>query len=191
MKNKILLIIDPQIDFITGALPVPDAERAMNALAGYIRARNEDYQRIIMTADRHPMRHCSFKGYGGEWPRHCVADSVGAAIWPAVMDALLVTPDKVTVLHKGEDESREEYSIFINAAAAETIFSIIRTHNIRQTDICGLAGDVCVADTIRDCISLIPDFRINVLSDFTPSIDGGKTLRTIISGHRLSSTGPI
>lgn len=72
--KKLLLIIDPQIDFITGTLPVPGAVDAMDSLAEYIRRNNSDYDRVIVTADRHPMRHCSFKAEGGKWPAHCVAD---------------------------------------------------------------------------------------------------------------------
>lgn len=173
------------MDFITGSLPVPGAEKAMNALAEYIRSHNVEYSHIIVTADRHPMHHCSFKSEGGEWPRHCIADSVGAAIWPAVMDGLLDTPDKVIVLHKGEDALREEYSIFKNIAAAERILSILESDNIGQIDICGLAGDVCVADTIRDGIAMKLSQKINVLIDFTPSIDGGNTLDSLISGLQL------
>ena len=187
MKSKLLLIIDPQIDFITGSLPVPGAEFAMNALAGYIRSHSAEYAAIVVTADLHPMRHCSFVEEGGEWPRHCIADSEGAAIWPAVMDELLVDPDKVTVLHKGENAEREEYSIFKNAAAAERIRQIIEADNIGQIDICGLAGDVCVSDTIRDGISLAA-VPINVLVDLSPSIDGGHTLQSVISDYGLSST---
>ena len=181
MRNKLLLIIDPQVDFITGSLPVPGAEMAMNALAGYIRSHNAEYTHVIVTADRHPMRHCSFKREGGEWPVHCVSDSVGAAIWPPVMNALLDNPDRVTVLHKGEDAQREEYSIFKNSVAAERILHILETANIEQIDICGLAGDVCVADTIRDGIALKLPQKINVLTNYTPSIDGGNTLESIIS----------
>lgn len=185
MRNKLLLIIDPQVDFITGSLPVPGAEKAMNALAEYIRSHNAEYSHIIVTADRHPMRHCSFKSEGGVWPRHCIADSVGAAIWSPVMDGLLDTPDKVTVLHKGEDALREEYSIFKNIAAAERILFILESDNIGQIDVCGLAGDVCVADTIRDGIAMKLSQKINVLIDFTPSIDGGNTLDSLISGLQL------
>lgn len=47
MNNRLLLIIDPQIDFITGALPVPDAEKAMDALAEYLLRNNHDYTHII------------------------------------------------------------------------------------------------------------------------------------------------
>lgn len=181
MDKKILLIIDPQIDFITGSLPVPGAEMAMNALAEYIGSHNAEYSHIVVTADRHPMRHCSFKSEGGEWPHHCIADSVGAAIWPPIMNELLKTPDKATIVHKGEKAFSEEYSLFKNAAATECILHIINTNNIRQIDICGLAGDVCVADSIRDFVAMKLPQKIKIFSNFTPSIDGGKTLNSIIS----------
>lgn len=181
MTNKLLLIIDPQIDFISGTLPVPGAETAMDALAQYIRAHGDDYSLIVVTADRHPMRHCSFESEGGEWPRHCVADTVGAAIWPRIMDELLGMPDKVVVLHKGEDAGWEEYSIFKNRQASETIMRIIKADEIGQIDICGLAGDVCVADSIRDFLALKLPQTINILTDFSPSIDGGETLDSINS----------
>lgn len=188
MIKKLLLIIDPQVDFITGSLPVPGAEKAMNALAEYIRSHIAEYSHVIVTADRHPMRHCSFKQEGGEWPAHCVSDSVGAAIWPPIMNVLLNYPDRVAVLHKGEDDIREEYSIFKNSVATERILGILEADKIGQIDICGLAGDVCVADTIRDSIDLKLPQKINVLTDYTPSIDGGNTLNWIISKNKLSCT---
>ncbi|PWL61227.1 MAG: nicotinamidase [Bacteroidales bacterium] len=181
MKNRLLLIIDPQIDFITGSLPVPGAEQAMNLLSEYLRSNSCDYTHVIVTADRHPMRHCSFKSEGGKWQTHCVADSVGAAIFPPIMDRLLDIPDKVTILHKGENTATEEYSILKNKDAAERILAIIKDKNIEQTDICGLAGDVCVADTIRDWMTYPLNTKLNVLKEFTPSIDGGKTLDSLIS----------
>lgn len=186
MKNKLLLIIDPQIDFINGSLPVPGAEIAINALSEYLRKHCADYAAIIVSADRHAMRHCSFVSEGGKWPMHCVADSIGAAIWPAIMDVLLTMPDKVTVLHKGENPDTEEYSIFKNKHAASKIREIIRDNDINNIDICGLAGDVCVADTIRDYMKLTSSIKLNVLKEFSPSIDGGKTLDFLISKFVLS-----
>lgn len=184
--NKVLLVVDPQIDFITGSLPVPGAESAMNALAGYIRRHGPEYAHIIVTADRHPMRHCSFKQENGRWPRHCVADSAGASIWPPVMDALLEMPEKVAILHKGENAGVEEYSIFKNREAAEKILRIIEAENAGQIDVCGLAGDVCVADTLCDAMTMAGTAKLNVLTEFSPSIDGGATLGNIILEHGLS-----
>ncbi|MDE7442187.1 MAG: isochorismatase family protein [Muribaculaceae bacterium] len=180
MSNKMLLIIDPQIDFISGSLPVPDAEPAMNQLACYVDDHQTDYNCIIITADSHPMRHCSFKSEGGQWPRHCIADSVGSAIWPPLMDALLKYPDKVEILHKGVSSDREEYSIFKNLESKERLLELISRNKIDEIDICGLAGDVCVADTIRDAIEIHIPARISVLTRFTPSLDGGATLDSLI-----------
>ena len=39
--NKLLLIVDPQIDFITGTLPVENAVEAMNALATYVKTNGD------------------------------------------------------------------------------------------------------------------------------------------------------
>lgn len=188
MRNRLLLIIDPQIDFITGTLPVPDAVGAMDALGGYIRTKASDYARIVVTADRHPMRHCSFKTDGGEWPRHCVADSVGAAIWPAVMNELLAVSDKVYVFHKGEKPDKDEYSVFKNREVSQRILKILDDWDIGQIDVCGIAGDICVADTIRDGLRLLGDVRLNLLVRFSPSLDGGKALDKLISESGLLST---
>lgn len=65
-----LLIVDPQIDFITGSLPVPGAEDAMNALALYLQEYGHLYGHIFITCDRHHLSHSSFKEYGGKWPPH-------------------------------------------------------------------------------------------------------------------------
>lgn len=132
MTNKILLIIDPQIDFINGTLPVLGAEGAMNSLADYVRLNGKEYKHIIVTADNHPMRHCSFKAEGGNWPMHCVTDSVGAAIWPALMNELVELPHKVSVLHKGQDTYREEYSIFKSPQTNSTPLTITVSPHYRK-----------------------------------------------------------
>lgn len=106
--NRLLMIVDPQIDFITGALPVPGAAAAMDALAAYIRDSSETYRHIIVTADRHPFGHCSFIQCGGPWPRHCVHDSIGAAVWQSLMDSLYDFDGVVTFLYKGENPAAEE-----------------------------------------------------------------------------------
>ena len=55
-----------------------------------------------------------------------------------------------------------------------------------QIDYIGLAGYVCVAYTIRDWPAADSNIRMNVLKEFTPSIDGGKALDSLISKHGLS-----
>ena len=75
-----LLVVDPQIDFVSGSLPVPGAAEAMDSLATYILSNPQSYDLKIVTADNHPFNHSSFADAGGKWSRHCVRSSVGAAI---------------------------------------------------------------------------------------------------------------
>ena len=184
IMKRALLIVDPQIDFITGSLAVDGAREAMDSLAAYIGCNAGAYSHIIVTADRHPFAHCSFRDEGGRWPRHCLHDSVGAAVWPPLMEALYACQCPVTFLHKGEDAEREEYSIFASPAASRRIAGLVAGTDV--VDVCGIAGDVCVADTLRDGINLFGPELFNVLTRFTPSIDCGETIDSIISKFRLS-----
>lgn len=170
LDKKALLIVDPQVDFIIGSLPVPGAEVAMDSLAKFIKEQGINYSHIILTADRHPINHCSFTQNGGIWPRHCVADSIGAAIWQPIMDALYTYPGKISVFHKGELADREEYSFFKSDGSTEGFKNILSTENIKEIDICGLAGDICVANTFQDGLEVLPGIKFNLLSEFSPSI---------------------
>ena len=54
---------------------------------------------------------------------------------------------------------------------------LIKKFNIKQIDICGIAGDVCVLNTLKDGIVLYGKEMFNVLEEFSPSLDGGKALK--------------
>ena len=179
--ERMLMIVDPQVDFVSGTLPVPGAEKAMAELALYIKERGNDYSVIVITADSHPFNHSSFADCGGLWQRHCVHDSVGAAIVPEILEAAYSAGSEVVVMHKGENVAKEEYSVFQAPGAAEQIKHIIDKHNITDVDICGLAGDVCVLSTLTDAVALFPDISIRVLTAFSPSLDGGARLAAFIT----------
>ncbi len=176
-KEKMLLIVDPQIDFINGSLPIPGAEEAMNALAEYVKTHGKEYDCIVVTSDRHSIHHTSFKEFGGEWPAHCIKSSVGAAIWPPLMEALLPFHHDLLFTYKGEDPDEEEYSIFRSERGSFSTNCAIKYPSDRiidEIDICGLAGDVCVAKTLEDAMELYPDIRFRILEPYTASLDGGK-----------------
>lgn len=178
--KSLLFIVDPQIDFITGSLPVPDAESAMNALAEYVDSHANDHVLICVTCDRHPIGHTSFCDFGGRWPSHCVESSVGAAVWPPLMKALEKYPGHVRFLYKGESHDKDEYSIFQSSKGAAEMDSLIKDFGIECIDICGLAGDVCVANTLEDAVRLYPDIRFHILTIYTASLDGGTLLTSLI-----------
>lgn len=172
--------MDPQNDFINGSLPVPNAAGAMNDLAAWLETRNGDYAIKIVTQDYHPLNHCSFAVNGGRWPVHCVAGGVGAAIWPKLWTALRATAGPTFFERKGESPGKEEYSIFQNKGAKSRLLALMKDAD--QIDVCGVAGDVCVHDTLRDAAALLPPEKFRVLEEFCPSLDGGVKLGVFVRG---------
>lgn len=59
--NRLLLIIDPQVDFISGSLSVDGAGKAMNNLSNWIKSYPQFFQDIIVTLDSHQPGHISFR----------------------------------------------------------------------------------------------------------------------------------
>lgn len=179
-RHAMLLVVDAQHDFIDGSLPVPEAAEAMDNLARYIRDTDGQYTLKVFTADCHPAAHCSFAENGGQWPVHCVEDTYGAEIWPALKEAAETTAGRTFFLTKGTDESTEEYSIFANKKSARTLEKLIKDYNIKRIDLCGIAGDVCVLQTLRDGVARYGRRMWRVLQPFSPSLDGGILLKETI-----------
>lgn len=179
MKN-ILLIVDPQNDFITGSLAVEGAKEKMMKLA---ESDLTKYDFICVTMDTHPKNHCSFKENGGIWPTHCVYDTNGWNL-PEYLDKSLEHANFVSYYHKGTDAGKEEYSIFDNAVHGFTLYTQIKEMASQEDvyiDVCGIAGDYCVLETIKGLRNFMDDKYIKVLTEFTASIDGGKKLNDYIS----------
>lgn len=180
--NKLLLIIDPQYDFINGSLAVEGAEGKMNALAAYVDSLVDgEYKNVIMTADFHPYNHCSFQ----QWPVHCVQHTHGAAIYSPLMDSVLGKYPDTTVLTKGEQTDREEYSILKNQIHGQALLNYLSDNSIAEIHICGLCGDFCVGNTIRDLVNEGYGEKIVVLKPYIGNIDDGSVLNSIISDNGL------
>ena len=90
----------------------------------------------------------------------------------------------MSVLRKGTSKDADEYSIFKNALSAEKIDKLICGNGIERIDICGIAGDVCVLNTLRDGIERYGAAMFRVLTEFCPSLDGGTALAEAISGMK-------
>lgn len=186
MKN-ILLIVDPQNDFITGTLPVSGAKEKMHKLADYINNKGDMYDYICVTTDSHPKDHSSFKANGGMWPEHCVVHTTGWDL-PHYLVEVLRKFD-VTYYNKGDVQDREEYSIFDNEedgyVLARQIRDIIKEDEDTFVDVCGIAGDYCVLETLKGLCQIMGNDHISVLTEFTASIDGGEKLNSFIEENNL------
>ena len=180
MDNKILIIIDPQNDFILGSLSVNGAIEAMNKLSNFIIEHGRQYSKIVLTADWHPITHCSFIENGGKWPIHCVQFSIGASLYEPIMNALKEIEADYTILTKGLNEDREEYSIFKNPTSCDKIMAIC--NDVKNIDMCGIAYDVCLFDSAKDALRALPNANIHILKEFSPSIseEGAKNVDNFV-----------
>ena len=182
--KSILLIVDPQNDFITGSLAVEGAKEKMMQLASYVEQHNYDY--VYVTLDSHPQNHCSFKENGGIWPIHCVTETNGWKI-PEYLSKALKDIYEPYVL-KGTHSNKEEYSIFDNDEDGFRLYNQIK-ELARQDDVyidvCGIAGDYCVLETIKGLRKFMGDKYINVLTEYTASIDGGEKLMNYLNNNEM------
>lgn len=185
--NKAILCVDCQIDFINGSLPVEGAENKMNKLAYHLHKHDGDYLLKMFTTDWHPFHHISFKENGGQWPIHCVQNSEGAAIWFPIIKEAANSKGANIVLRKGDSQTKEEYSIFDNLESANKIRELMNKCQIDELSICGLAGDICVAETIKGAIKEFGKDKIKVLAEYSPSLDGGEKLKQLIEDNGLNA----
>lgn len=168
-KLKVLIIVDPQYDFIEGGkLAVNGGKAALDRLKEYLKEHYKDYDVIIITCDWHLPSHCSFKSNGGIWPMHCVQFSHGAAIYDPILDVLNEVNADYTVLTKGCDEDHEEYSIFKNEKSRKVLESF--AEHTAEVHYCSLALDFCVKDSILDGKKVFLGAKACLLKDCTAAI---------------------
>lgn len=188
MKN-VLLIIDPQNDFITGSLSVEGAEKKMRQLADYVLETKSSYDHIYITMDTHPQNHMSFIENGGSWPKHCIHNEKGWELFPHLKKAL-IDCDNVDFYLKGQNPTKEEYSILDNERDGNILEyrlkTMLTTDNEVFIDVCGIAGDYCVLETLKGLKEIIPTDNIYVIEDFTASIDGGIALANFTHNNNIA-----
>lgn len=187
MKNKMLLIIDAQYDFINGSLAVKNAEAKMTDLAEFINKSNDEYKCIVFTADNHPNNHCSFTDEGGQWPPHCRKHTKGAAIYEPIYNAVVNKKIKFDILTKGCLSKKEEYSIMDNNLSRYAILYMIKNNDIDSIDICGIANEYCVLQTVKD---LNEKFnlgnKLNILMDYIAAIEDDNVLINYCKKNNLN-----
>ncbi|WP_291362903.1 nicotinamidase [Acetobacter sp. UBA5411] len=140
-----LLVVDVQNDFLPGgALAVENGDAVIPVINQLMTL---PFGAIVTTQDWHPSEHCSFEEQGGEWPRHCVADTSGADLAEA-LDRRAVSLE----LRKGQSLSVDSYSAFLeNDGVTRTILQDwLMNRKIRRVFVTGLALDYCVTYTAID-----------------------------------------
>lgn len=192
MNKLTLIIVDCQHDFLeAGSLEVKGGLKAVASIRKLLMSGRVGH--VIFTQDWHPKDHCSFAEQGGPWPSHCVRGTHGANIHPDLLQAVRRMNIYTEFLHKGKDRDREEYTAFehlhdydefhaYHAASARTKKPEVMAFGKKEhVVVCGIAGDVCVLNTLK---SLQP-MRPEVFIEGTASLDGGQALADYMKEMKL------
>ena len=177
-ENRMLIIVDPQIDFTTGSLATAKGPEAMDRLAKAIEnGVLDNYTWVIITQDAHPKDHCSFVENGGVFPPHCVQGTEGMDVYPALKKALESSFfNNYHYMTKGDLADREEFSVFQNAASGEKLTKTISEfEKFDGIDICGIATDYCVYETTKDLMAFYPAKQIRIVTNCIAAVDDKDT----------------
>lgn len=176
-EKKVLLIVDPQQDFISGSLGVMGASSQLKDLADRINNDNP-YDRVIITLDAHPVNHCSFIKNGGKWPGHCIKYTAGylpdSHLWEVI--TRVFPPDRVVVVEKGKNPEREEYGALDDPYNKDIIHYNILGYS--QIDIAGIMSEYCVLETVKGLSRLGKGIKesLRVLLPAIATMDNHKSL---------------
>lgn len=174
-----LILVDIQNDFIPGgALPTLSGDEVVPVVNRLI----PQFGIVVATQDWHPADHGSFASnhpgkkpgerimLGGIdqilWPDHCVQGSPGAEFHPDLnMDHV------AHVVRKGTDPTIDSYSGFFDNGhlKATGLEAYLRSHEVTDVVVTGLATDYCVKFTALDALQL--GFATAVVSDACRGVD--------------------
>jgi nicotinamidase/pyrazinamidase len=176
--TSVLIVVDVQNCFITGALAVPHGAEVVAIINKIAPA----FENVVLTQDWHPPGHASFAStypgrrpfetiqlaYGEQvlWPDHCVQGTPDAAL-----DKDLNVPQAELIVRKGFHRDVDSYSAFeeANRRTRTGLRGYLQERGVRKVFVSGLATDFCVARTALDARKSA--FETYVIEDACRGID--------------------
>lgn len=155
---KILVVVDMQNDFISGALGTPEAQAMLPRMVKYLRETDE-HDIIFFTADTHhdeeymdtmegkklPIPHCFYPSWGWE-----IADDIKSIFGNDIYPIMKPTFGSINLIEHIADISINENDLIIQ--------------------FCGLCTDICVISNAMLAKAWFPNATIQVLSDLCAGV---------------------
>lgn len=181
--TKALLLIDIQNGFCPGGnLPVAEGDAVVPVANRLMRSGR--YDLVVASQDWHPANHGSFASQHdgkkpfdmGElsgqpqvmWPDHCVQNTPDAEFHPDLDQSRIDF-----VQRKGENPAVDSYSAFRDndRSALTGLSDYLRSKNVTELDLMGLATDYCVRFSALDAVDMLPGVTVRLIADGCRGID--------------------
>jgi len=162
-KNKVLVVVDMQNDFIDGVLGTPEAQ----AIVPNVVKKIEEYKKaediVLFTKDTHynnyletqegknlPVTHCIFKSNG--W---CINKDVRSAWFGE------------GCIYLNDEEVEENNTIFKNTFGSNILADVLRRYNdiingFDEIELVGVCTDICVISNAMLIKAFLPEVKITV-----------------------------
>jgi nicotinamidase/pyrazinamidase len=150
-----LVVVDVQVDFVSGALAVPGAEVVIAPINRLARV----FEHVIVTTDWHPADHISFvSNHPGAKTGDCIATSYGEQTLHVAhcvqgtsgveLDPRLELGKAELIVRKGYRRDVESYGAFYDGAGNSTgLGAYLKARGFERVFCTGLARHVCVLNT--------------------------------------------
>ncbi|MBQ8731598.1 MAG: cysteine hydrolase [Oscillospiraceae bacterium] len=177
MSKKLLVVVDYQKDFVSGALGFPGADELDKIICGKIeRARQEGYD-VAFTFDTHQENYLS-TSEGKNLPvPHCIAGTEGHALFGQTAAALR------------PGDACYQKPVFGSAE----LFDALRSSDYQVVELCGLVSNICVLSNAVLAKTALPEAEIIVDPAATASHDPALHLAAIqvLGGIQVKTQGGL
>jgi nicotinamidase/pyrazinamidase len=153
-EHTALVVVDVQNDFSDpeGAAYVTNGDGVVPVVNQLVAAAQLAHAFVSYTQDWHPPSTPHFDVDGGTWPVHCVQDTWGAALHPALEVAGPVIRKGV-----GGEDAYSAFTTFDFKTGDDVPTELdarLRDHGVRHVVVIGLARETTVKDTALDARTL-------------------------------------
>lgn len=161
-KKKILIVIDVQNDFITGALRNEEAIKKLPNIVKLIETKKFD--KIYVTMDTHDKNYLNTLE-GQKLPvEHCIKNTEGWNMPKVVVDALF-THNITSIFEKGTFGS-----VYMAGNISANLSNDIAHMGDYEFTIVGFCTDICVISNALLLRTYLPNNKITVLRDCTAGV---------------------
>jgi len=157
MKQRILVVVDMQKDFITGALGNSECAKTVEKVADLIEKGN--YEKIILTYDTHNENYLNTIEGKNLLVIHCIKGTEGYELNDKIKQAIdTISERKVPIIVF-------EKPTFGSMELANYLIKNVENKSDTQIDFCGVCTGICIISNVLLAKAAVPEANIRVIAN--------------------------